>query len=341
MSKFANSSGVGLSVAVWLAHDDYDYVVDPNYISVTTLMKPVKQIVLAKRLPDPATMPTPDVLQMYASRRGSAIHDSIERVWINNYDSSLKSLGIKKVIRDMIRINPTDEEVLGYEEDGVEIIPVYMEQREQKEVHGFIVGGKYDLILEGYLEDYKTTSTYTYTHGTNDEKHKLQGSLYRWLNPKKVTQDIMKIQYLFTDWNRMESLRNPDYPAEAVLEKRHQLHSYAETNNYVNDKLIMIKQLDSKPENEMPDCTDEDLWREKDVFKYFADPAKVVNGVPLKGTRATKNFTTKLEADAHRRTKGKGIVVTVKGKVKACIYCDVAVICQQKDVYLANGSLVL
>ena len=50
MRRFTNNADIDLSVAVWLAHDDYDYVTKPNYISVTTLIKPIRQIILRGRV---------------------------------------------------------------------------------------------------------------------------------------------------------------------------------------------------------------------------------------------------------------------------------------------------
>lgn len=46
-----NNTGVSLAMAVWLVNDDYDYQkAKPNYISVTTLLKPLRQIVLPRRV---------------------------------------------------------------------------------------------------------------------------------------------------------------------------------------------------------------------------------------------------------------------------------------------------
>ena len=38
--EYTNDHNIPLAMAVWLMHDDYDYIHDPKYISVTTLMKP-------------------------------------------------------------------------------------------------------------------------------------------------------------------------------------------------------------------------------------------------------------------------------------------------------------
>lgn len=93
--RYANHSGVPLSLAVFLASDYYDYNDDPNTISVTTLLKPTRQIVLAKRLP-PDNAPLDLVAQM-SNRLGAAMHDGIERAWQTNYVNAMLSLGYPKL----------------------------------------------------------------------------------------------------------------------------------------------------------------------------------------------------------------------------------------------------
>ena len=46
-----NNSGMSIVMAVWALHSEYDRIDEENYISVTGLMKPIRQIVLSKRVP--------------------------------------------------------------------------------------------------------------------------------------------------------------------------------------------------------------------------------------------------------------------------------------------------
>ena len=59
MTQFSNNSNITLSMAVWLATDDYDH--NDKVISVTTLLKPIKQTVLAARV-DLTELPKADLL---------------------------------------------------------------------------------------------------------------------------------------------------------------------------------------------------------------------------------------------------------------------------------------
>ena len=41
----------------------------------------------------------------------------------------------------------------------------------------------------------------TYQNQSKDREYRLQGSMYRWLNPKIITKDVFNINYIFTDFN--------------------------------------------------------------------------------------------------------------------------------------------
>lgn len=328
MQRYTNQQNIPLSLAVWLAHDSYDYNFDPNYISTTSLLKSIRQIVLGRRIPvedNPV-----DVSHRVPSSMGTAIHDGIEKAWLENYQKSLKSMGYPQKVIERVRVNPDPKNLA----DGD--IPVYLEQRVEKEIEGFRVSGKFDFVGEGRVEDFKTTSTYTYVNKTNDEKYILQGSIYRWLSPHLITQSEMAIQFIFTDWNKLQAIQGKErgYPQSKTMEYRLPLKSLAETEAYIRRKLTQIKQFDSVPEPDLPYCTDLDLWRKPPVYKYYKNPEKT--------TRATKNFDNPHEANL-RQTQdgGKGIIIVAGGEVVACKFCDAFDICTQKDAYISDGTLKL
>lgn len=327
MQQYANVSSVPLSLAVFLATDSYDYVDIPNYISVTTLMKPVRQLILASRVPKEDS--PPDLGSMINSRMGTAIHDAIERAWKDNHVNALKALGYPERIIQRIRINPTKEELTQ------DIIPVYMERREYKKIGKYTIGGKFDFIGEGRVEDFKTTSTYTAMAKTKDDDYILQGSLYRWLNPDLVTRDEMAIQFIFTDWSAAKAKSDPSYPQKRIQERVLKLKSIPETDAYVRRKLALIEQYWDAPEDQIPECADSDLWRTEPIFKYYKNKDKV-------GGRSTKNFETKQEAYDRLAADGSGgVVIEHPGQVKACMYCAGFNACTQKDRLIASGDLIV
>lgn len=324
--KFSNKASVSLPIAVWLARDTYDYVQDPTYLSATTLLRPVRQIVLSKRVPEGAVS---DISDMIASSMGTAIHDGIEAAWVNNHAESLKALGFDDDLVKRVLVNPTKEELA----KTPDAIPVYLEQRAIKEIAGFKIGGKYDFVGEGRVNDFKSTSTYTYQHGTKDDDYALQGSIYRWLNPTIITQDDIAIQFIFTDFSKLRAMTEADkgYPPTKVLEHRVPLLSLDETEAFILNKLQAIKQYMDADEVDIPLCTKKELWQGESVFKYFKNP---------EGKRATKNFDNRFDAEQRMLDDGSvGIIKEVVGEAKACLYCPAFAACKQKDALIAQGLL--
>lgn len=307
-----NNTNIDLTLAVWLASDDYDYINEDNYISVTKLMSPIRQIVLSSRLTKGKDV---DVADLIASRMGTAIHDSIERSWEKVTPRLLEQLTGSKALSKQLVVNPTE-----LQEDQ---IPIYMEQRHFKEIDGWTVGGKFDMVFDGILYDHKSTSAFTWLYGTKDEDHIMQGSLYKWISPQIITEDIMKINFIFTDWNQQSAKTNISYPDCRVKTKTHAIKPVAETEAWVKAKLNQINKYMDSPQKDLPECTREELWMSDPVYKYYSDPRKTDG-------RATKNFDNLLDADLHKQKMGKGVVIAVDPAPKRCAYCPVFEICEQR-----------
>ena len=326
MSKYSNTSAVPLSLGVFLASDHYDYNYDANTISATSLIKPLRQIVLSARVPTENSVV--DLISLVPMRLGTAIHDGIENAWKNNYQNALTEMGVPQKVIDKIKINPKPEELT---EDT---IPIYMEQRAHKKVGKYTISGKFDFVGEGRVEDFKSTGVYTAMNNTNDAKYILQGSIYRWLNPDLITKGEMAIQFIFTDWSAMRARTDENYPKQRIQQRILPLKSINEIDAFINNKLNQIDKFMDAPEADIPLCTDEDLWRSAPVFKYYKNPAKT--------TRSTKNFDTRQEAYVRMAEDGgMGIVIEQPGTVTACKYCQAFSICTQKDALIAAGDLVI
>lgn len=324
ITQYSNVSAVPLSLAVFLANDTYDH--DAATISATALLKPIRQIILGGRVPN--NDGNVDLIQMVPSRMGSAIHDSIEQAWTKNHAVAMSLLGFPQKVIDKVLINPTDAQLTP------DCIPIYLEQRAHKQVGKYTVSGKFDFIGDGRVEDFKSTGVYTYIHSTNDDKYIWQGSIYRWLNPTLITKDQMAIQYIFTDWSRAKAMSDPKYPPQRIHQKILPLKSIQETDAFVKRKLNQIDALMDTPEEELPLCTAEDLWRSDPVFKYYKNPAKTA--------RSTANFDTRQAAYIRlAEDNNVGIVVEKPGQVTACKYCSAFSICTQKDQLIAQGDLVM
>lgn len=326
MNQLTNNNGFSLAMSVWLAHDEYQNGADEfpgrDVISVTSLIKPTRQLILSNRVPPQNR--TSDVADLIRSRGGNAIHDAIEHAWKTGYRKAMTKLGYPKKMIDKIVINPSPS-ALKLDPD---LIPVYLEQRYHREFDNVIVTGKFDQIINGELNDTKTTSVFTYLRGNKVEDYQLQLSLYRWICPDKVTSDVARIQHYFTDWQGFMAKSNPDYPKHPIVEKTIQLLSIKETEQWLRAKFAEIRSNQDLPEDQMIRCSDADLWRSEPEFKYYADPKKAAEG-----GRSTKNFDSLVAANAYCAKQQKGVVVTTPSKVKACSYCAGFDLCSQQKEY--------
>ena len=330
MREYSNTQNIPLSLAVYLAVDNYDFV--PDSISATGLMRPIRQMVLARRVPKELSLP--DISTLVAARTGSSIHDGLEKAWVSgNYKEAMSKLGYPEGVIDRIQVNPDDAELTP------DSIPVYLEQRMHREFMGKKITGKYDFLAEGRLEDLKTTSTYTWVNNTKEKDYQLQGSIYNWLDKAlpipRITASEIAIQFIFTDWKAYEAKQKADYPPSKTMQKLVPLLSLEETEAYIARKLTQLTNHKETPEPDIPRCTDEELWRKPAKWKYYKDPCRTA--------RSTKNFDNPGDAYDCQQTKyaGVGIVVEVPGEVVACKYCPAFPVCTQKDEYLANQTLKL
>ncbi len=343
MQTYLNTAGVTLPLALYLATDHYDWI--PNTISATGLMRPLRQTILSRRVPagtDPA-----DVISLVKSRMGTSIHNGVEKAWSHPLKRrlGLMALGYSEDVIDRIIVNP--EELLkkhGYDGRTLEdlymetgpvpknAIPVFMEIRGFREIEGVTLSGKFDFVAEQRVRDFKSTGTFTWVNDTKSGDYQLQGSIYRWLHSGIIKDDVISVDFLFTDWQKFRAKQDKKYPAHPIMTRNIPLLTLDDTEDYIRNKLRSIEANKSKGEDELPRCTPKELWQKSPVFKYYKS-GKV-------GPRSTKNFDS--AADAHAilvKDGSKGIVVEVPGAVVACNYCPAYTVCCQKDEYLADGSL--
>ena len=327
--QLTNKQNIGLSMAVFLANDDYDYDPRPNAVSATGMLKSVRQVVLSKRATE--TTQSIDISQLVPSSIGSAVHDGVEKAWLDKrYVRAMKKLGYPDDMISRIRVNPSKEQL----KMRPDTIPVYIELRREKEIEGFIIRGKFDFVGDGELEDHKTCGVYPYIKKSNDEKFRIQGSIYRWLNPDIITSDRMLINYTFTDWSALRASieKKKGYPPYRMMSVPITLMTIEKTEAFIIGRIRSLKANVNKAEASLPLCTKEELWQDDTVYKYYMNPS-------LK-TKSTKNFNNFAEAQMRLIKDGsKGVIDIVPGTAKYCLYCPAAPICSQAKQMIADGVL--
>lgn len=330
MKKITNTNQIDLPIAVWLLQSGYysgaDKAPEGELLSVTTILKPTRRLILERQVD--YAQEVMDVSDLIPSRIGHGLHDSIERAWTEgDWKGAMRKLHYPQSVIDRIRINP-DPQTLGKDD-----IPIFLEQRRFKKVGGVVLTGQLDFAINGAYRDVKTTSTFSYTNGSKDKDYILQGSMYRYIMPELIWQDTMRIEFIFTDWLKYRAKVDPNYPQTRIVHKEFPLMSIQDTENWILKKLKHIK--DNVPfthkQDKLVRCTDEELWKQPDTYKYYSNPETA-----KAGGRAQKNFDKLADAQQHLSEKGRGEVVTVKGEVKACEYCPAFSVCEQRKEYFPD-----
>lgn len=326
--KITNNHQIDLPMAVWLLQDGYQSgakdAPEGELISATTLMKPTKQLILKRKVE--ASAKTMDVADMIASRMGHGLHDSIERAWTEgDWQGAMRKLGFPQKTIETIVINPDPKDV----EPGQ--TPIYLEKRGFRQFDDVVITGQLDFIIGAAYRDFKSTSTFAWTSGNKDEDYILQGSIYRWLFPDLIKNDLMRIEFIFTDWAKYRAKADPNYPQTRITHREFKLMSIEDTEQWILDKLAHIRKeaklLKTGQEN-MERCTPKQLWQSEPKYKYYSNPETAA-----KGGKCQKSFDSPTDAQLWLKEKGKGTIVTVPGEVKACEYCDAFLICQQRKEY--------
>jgi hypothetical protein len=324
---YTNRKDISLAIAVWLAADDgYDRKFDPKVYSVTELLRPLRMIILSRRLAAKKEKSLVDIEDLVQQRLGHAVHKAAEVAWIDNRQQALNNLNIPEKIQNQIQLNPQQTEL------KLNSINIYIEQRTTKKIMGVKVSGMFDFVIDGGVEDVKTTKVYNWIHGSHDEEYMLQESMYRWLNPDIIKDDYCKIHFIFTDYRPLAALADKTYPQNRIETRRMKMLSIEETERFIRDKIDTLLTYENTDQDELPRCTREELWQQPSKWSWYKDSSKLTG-------RSSKNFDTYQEASLH--SKGVGTIVERPAVVKRCLYCDAREACTQaaqlKDMNLLKA----
>jgi hypothetical protein len=315
-------------MAVWLAaNDGYDLKKGNKIVSATTLLKPLKSVVLGERLAQEGNQGIVDIQDLIPSRLGTAVHTAVETSWITNWKQALINLGHPERAIESIKFMPNVEDLT--EDD----YPVWMEIRSQKEYMGYTISGKFDIVENWRVADIKSTKVFNWIHGGNDDKYAWQGSIYRWLNQDLIKDDFMDVHFVLTDWSSLKAQTDKSYPPRPLMTRTIPLKTLAETEAFVHSQIRLIDANMDKDQNALPPCSPDEVWQRPTTWAYFKSPMN---------KRATKVFDN--EAEATKRLYDDGNVGRIdvrEGAVKFCSYCPARIICHQAEEYQRRGLLDL
>ena len=310
----------------WLVSSNYDLTY--GAVSATSLLRSTREIILTDRLNRgegsfngiPVPKPPLEIHTLFRRRLGQVIHDALEETFSSEFSKAL------------LETNPEFlQEFQEFPNDNPKA-KLSQEVRTSRKLGKYLISGKYDLVLMGTLYDYKTKFSYA-AKNTDYWDYTAQGSIYRWLNPEIILNPSARFIEIYLDWTEGKAAYSSTNPQslENIIEIP--LWSLEETEEFLVSKLEAIETYSSKPEEELPKCTDRELWAAPPEHKYYAKQGQ---------SKATKNFGTDLVgAQLHLSSQGKGFINTTAGKVTKCLYCPAFPICSQKDELISEGRLII
>lgn len=303
--KYTNNHSLPDYLQRWLEYDDYDYV--PGTISATGLLSPVRQTILKQRHFNEIEI---DLADLISRRFGTAIHGSFELVPMPHIDK---------------------------------------EQRVVALVGGKKITGKYDMLKHidsgvHRIIDIKSTSVWNAIYRSSLEHWKLQVSIYRFIleqdgwaikDGKMVERKAIKVSrhseicLVFTDWKRSDMKKHHDYPPIRVSKLDIELYGTDFTKDFIVEKLKTIDETSKLSDNDLPFCTDEELW------------IKNTWAVMKKGRKsAVRVFKTEEEAESLLKSFSDEHYMEVrKGMAGACSYCDARSVCNQYEELKKQGLI--
>ena len=201
-----------------------DYTYTPKRYSVTSLLKPTRQLLLTRRHNDEIEQDCADMIWMLF---GQAVHKLLEE--------------------------KGDAAELFKEEKLVVALD-----------NGYTISGILDLynIDTGEVADYKTCSTWKVIYGDYEDWRK-QGLMYAWLLRKNNLPCKKVVFYaLMKDWSKPDVRKKHDYPKQSCVRVEYDVteESLAEIDRYIQDKMADVIANESVADEALPLCPAEDRW---------------------------------------------------------------------------------
>lgn len=207
-----------------------EYEPTPKRYSVTTLLKPVREILLNRRYNKEIEQDCSEMIWMLF---GQAVHSILEKY------------------------------ADGASEFAEEFLTVNLES-------GYTVSGIIDLydMKEKKVVDYKTASVWKVMFKDFEDWRK-QGLCYAWMLRKNgLACDKVEFYAILKDHSKTKAKFDPDYPKLPVYKVEFEVtdESIAEIDKFINDKINELAKYEDKPDSELPLCSAEDRWNSGDKF---------------------------------------------------------------------------
>lgn len=206
-----------------------------------------------------------------------------------------------------------------------------LEQRLFHTVYDRIISGAFDILDENNdITDIKTCKTWKIIFDPKLEEWTKQQNIYALLLHKNgIEVNNLYIQAIYLDWIESMALRDSNYPQQPDPVYKLTKWPYNVTDEYLHDRVNLMRQYEETPDDELPACSSKDMWEDPTKFACFKTP---------KAARAARVLDTLEDAITYIKTKGgytKDSFIEIRhGRRKRCDkYCDVRQFCNHYQAY--------
>jgi hypothetical protein len=216
--------------------------------------------------------------------------------------------------------------------------PYQCEERLRTTINNRIVSGAYDCLhKQRDLYDMKNTSVWKALFGDHTE-WKLQQNMYRtmYYETHNIKLRSLRILALFRDWNKNELRRSRGkYPTRPAMVYLLPLMDFNKVEQYMSERVNLMIANEDVPDDDLPQCTVEDMWCKPDQVAVKSTRVKRALRV-LPSEEAAKEYV-------HNYLKSptcKDSVKTLSYEVRPAIrircesWCPINKYCNQYHNYL-------
>jgi hypothetical protein len=191
------------------------------------------------------------------------------------------------------------------------------------------VSGKfdhYDSRLKT-IYDFKFTSVWNVVYGVSDDWQK-QLSIYAWLlNECGFEVENIENTIIMRDWKHTEYERGKYKVPKPYATIRHDILTEIDglsIKEYLDHRVALMDSYEETPDDELPLCSEEFRWADKDTFAVYKGQNKKAKRV-VESEKEAEDYIKWLndEKNTYRIEKREG------NKYKRCEYCTIKDFCNQ------------
>lgn len=206
-----------------------------------------------------------------------------------------------------------------------------VEKRLYKKVLDKTLSGQVDHYKDGVITDYKVTTSFKVCKGDYSDWEK-QLNIYAWLfKQHKYKVNSLRIISFIRDHSESNKFKSgyPNFPITVIPITLWEDHI---AESFIKDKVATLKACEDYTDEQLPPCSDDDMWAQPDVWAVMKEGRK----------SAIKLFDNLDSAREHAGymsdEAGNALYIQHrKGERRRCSkYCTVSSVCSQYKKYLED-----